>query len=347
MRLHKAAQGVPYADDWLRDAVVDLAYRPGTDELFVATEDERLGVARVSEADAETDTLRFRWFGASDRFRRELQAGLGKDWIGRWFIDEVPLGINSISFSPDGRWLAAAHADHRVRIFDADRRRQTRCLEGFPAGTWLRFSDSGRFLLSLGYRPRRSPFRWHRRRKGLFGDVQLSALIRTDDWQAVQLASADWPHRPWLGRDLCVRLRGDDRWMFRAKEEEAFILSLANGAYHVVPHAGVRFAEFMPRARGLVTVGLDNVVRGWTWSDDEPDALIAKLDGDANVAEQCFAVQPPAPVTALCLLPNGKWLFVGTEAGVRTAFCDVFGGDETLLAYLHNASDGSNLPFPG
>jgi WD40 repeat protein len=59
-------------------------------------------------------------------------------------------GVKSVSFSPDGRFLASGGADGVVRMWDIESGREVRRMEH---GDWVQsvsFSPDGRFLASGG-----------------------------------------------------------------------------------------------------------------------------------------------------------------------------------------------------
>ncbi|SEB24339.1 toll/interleukin-1 receptor domain-containing protein [Variovorax sp. YR216] len=337
--------------------LVDLAIEPNGGAICVAAKHENVLVFRPICRPAPDDRSRqeipfsepltFERFLPSDRLRRDLVEMLCVGPLNLLF-DVAPQGILNLDFSPDGRWLAMAHADGMVRVYDFANRRPVRWGHGFRAGVlprvqrlpiasgeFIRFSHGGRYLLSVGCRPRWGPWRWQRRSAG---DMLVYAIIDTSTWKHADIRSS-WRDGDIIGGVTCARISDDERWLFVADgQESAWLWPLQDGTRIEVPHKGVTQAEFTLDGRGLVTIGVDNVLRGWFWS---PDSV-----GPDSVADERIVVPQVRPTRRLLRDPQEPWMWVVDDTGrdLRGVYCDVFGDDPRLLELAREAVASNRRP---
>lgn len=326
-----------------RMEVRTLEFHPSSASIWVVLEDENFCSFDVRAPD------KIKCIQSSDEPWRLVHNELLKIlFFLKWLRDPIPSAVDSISISPDGRWLAAAHADRCVRVYDLIKRRQARRIRGVCAGRFLRFSATGRYLVSVGLRARASHWRWHRDRRVL-GPVAGVDLIDTGTWKALPWDSSQ-PPQPFGGRVLCARLSPCDDWLFTAKDDRGYLLHVATGDYIEVPCPAIHLAEFTPDGAGLVTAGEDNTVRGWAWSvkacaDGAADTRFPLASAEAK-AKQVFEVTQPRRVEALHMLPNGRWVLVGNDEDTRAVFCDLFGDDSRIIELARRAAAGEPMRFP-
>lgn len=333
----------------LSGKLIDIAFHPSSTMLCLADDDEVIYTADTDAVEGPDDcrSLKLTQHRAADWLRRAIHNGMVEGIPPlRLIRDPIPTGVSSVAYSPDGQLIAAAHADSTVRIYDAARCRQIHRIDSARAGSFVRFSSSGAYLLSVGGRRRQAYWRW--RRPNVIDHLWRVSLIDTKTWMPMQWPDS-WPHRPWFDGVLCARLSNDDAWLFLGHDDESYIVNRTNGDYIVVPHKAVKFAEFTPDDRGLITVGSDNTLRGWTWRPSivtgEPESGYPLLSQETK-ALMIFEAPQASAVNALTLFANGRWAMVANEQNIIVVYCDVFASEEEIARQAHASRAGVKIAFP-
>ncbi|GGP32806.1 nSTAND1 domain-containing NTPase [Streptomyces melanogenes] len=220
------------------------------------------------------------------------------------------------AFSPDGRLLAAAAADHTVRLWDAARRRPLPPLTGHDGSVFaVAFSPDGRLLASAG--ADRTVRLWDVPRRTLLTTLtghagSVFAVAFSPDGRTLASGSADRTVRLWRAADgapLAV-LRGhtdfvnavafapDGRTLATGSDD--LTVRLWDPAGHAVRtvlrgHTGsVRGVAFSPDGRTLASAGNDGTVRLW---DPRRAATLRSLTGHSG-SVRAVAFSPDGAVLA-------------------------------------------------
>jgi hypothetical protein len=245
---------------------------------------------------------------------------LDRTQVCRWYRLARPVGVRSMAVSRDGRFLAAAHTDHLIRIWDVDAEVVTLTIRPPPGlGTWsVRFSGDDELLaigctngvatvadrrgterIRLVHRPEvddggrlRSP-----------GDVQAAVFSPDRHWIAT--AAGDGLVRVFGGDGVVVDrfphpapvwdvvFRSDGRVLATGAADGNARLWNPRGRIRSRHNHGaeVGAVAFGPDNRRLVTGGSDGTARVWL-DGEQPQAWTPPGGAVADVA-----VRPDGPLT--------------------------------------------------
>ncbi|HEX7900680.1 MAG TPA: protein kinase [Planctomycetota bacterium] len=215
--------------------------------------------------------------------------------------------VTGVSFRPDGKVLASASEDHRVRFWDTASRKDLGQPAVHPRGViCVAFSAHGKTFATGAWDT-----------KVRLWDVGTSTLVRTFDGHTsfVQsvVFSADGRSLASASYDRTARL-----WDLETGETAAIFQG------HT---AGVEGVAFSPDGRRIATASLDRTVRLW---DAESGKVIRSFDGHAD------------GVSAVAFAPGGQWLASGglddtvrlwdVETGAQTRRLEAGGGGVLSVA---------------
>ncbi|MEU4350259.1 helix-turn-helix domain-containing protein [Streptomyces sp. NPDC023838] len=220
------------------------------------------------------------------------------------------------AFSPDGRLLAAAAADHTVRLWDVARRRPLPPLTGHDGSVFaVAFSPDGRLLASAG--ADRTVRLWEVARRRLLTTLtghagSVFAVAFSPDGRTLASASADRTVRLWGTADGALRavLSGHTDFVNAiafspdghtlATGSDDLTVRLWDPTGHAVRvvlrgHTGsVRGVAFSPDGRTLASAGNDGTVRLW---DPRRAAPLRSLTGHSG-SVRAVAFSPDGAVLA-------------------------------------------------
>jgi WD40 repeat protein len=211
--------------------------------------------------------------------------------VGRF--DHGDANAESVSFSPDGRWvasgskssIAAGNGDFSVRIWDLHARsdRPARWLKGHSSAVKsVAFSASGRWLASSGYSDREIRL-WD-----LDSPEHAPTIVPTgaNDVRVVAFGHGT-STLAWAGSDGAIYLQD--------VETAAPVRTLRAHSGHVTA------LQFAAKARRMVSAGLDKKIYIWR-VDDGSSRPLAALDH-------------PSPVNAVAIDAAGRMLVSGGDDG--------------------------------
>jgi len=228
-------------------------------------------------------------------------------------FSDAPTNIwKSVAVSPDGKWLAAALEDGRIKLFDLANGKEAKALAGAEqASTVLKFSRDSTKLAAAEKKLRI----WSIESGEMFSQVEASGDVKAITWltEASQVASG--------GDDKVVRLwklpesaKGEMTLAKELKGHEAAIVSLdtllsatneiisasADGAIrhwnvekgesikemkHGAPVASI---AVRPDGKKLASVGLNNIAKLWDLKDGK---AVAELKGDRYAQEMALEAE--------------------------------------------------------
>ncbi|KAL1932895.1 hypothetical protein VTP01DRAFT_8573 [Rhizomucor pusillus] len=230
--------------------------------------------------------------------------------------------IRSVSFSPDGVYLATGAEDKLIRIWDIAKGKVTRVLRGHEQDIYsLEFSHNGRLLVSgSGDRSVRIwdwaqqvPIHVLRIRDPEPKDPGITSVAISPDDRLVAAGSLD----------TMVRV-----WDLQTAQEVAKLRGHKDSVYSVT---------FTPDAQKLVSGSLDKALRIWDISSKgygERNLCIHTLTGHKDF------------VLSVATTPDNKWIISGSkDRGVQ--FWDMKTGQTQLILQGHKNSVISVAASPG
>lgn len=238
---------------------------------------------------------------------------------------EGDLYIRSVSFSPDGKYLATGAEDKQIRIWDIAKKRIRGILTGHEQDIYsLEFSRDGRILVSgSGDRTARI-WDWQNTRclhELRINDVDqqdlgMTSVATSPDSRLVAAGSLDKVVRVWDAHtgQLLERLEGHK-----------------DSVYSVA---------FMPDGKTLVSGSLDKTLRMWQLGAGERG-----FDRNKNACIQVFSGHKDF-VLSVATTPDAKWIVSGSkDRGVQ--FWDPRTGQTQFMLQGHKNSVISVATSPG
>jgi WD40 repeat protein len=200
---------------------------------------------------------------------------------------DTPQAITAVAWSPDGKTVASAYADHTVRIRDASDGTLAHVLEGpEDAVTSLAFSADGKLLAAASR------------------DASVRVWTTADGRSHASLSG----HKSWV---LAVAFSSDGKGLASAEFDGTVRLwdtaTWKNEAELAGHDASVRALAFSPDRRYLASGGADRTLRLW---DVAARKEVASLTGH------------DAAVRGLAFSPDGAW-FVSAADDSRIKLWDV------------------------
>jgi WD40 repeat protein len=198
-------------------------------------------------------------------------------------------GINTVSFSPDDRWLVTASWEGIARLWDlsaADPVATSRLLFGHEFWiTSVAFSPDSRWLITAGV-----------------DDTARLWDLNAPDPSAARIVLSG--HRDWI---IGVSISPDGRWLVTGSGDGTARLwdltspDPATGSVVLRGHQDwINAVAFSPDARGLVTGSRDGTARLWDLTTPDPAAAPLVLRGHRRA------------IVAVAFSPDGRWLVTGS-----------------------------------
>jgi len=186
--------------------------------------------------------------------------------------------INSVAFSPDGRFVVTASADSTARVWDAATGAKLGELRGHGKGVnSASFSPDGKFIVTAGD----------------------DATVRL--WDATRFAQVRMIGGTYPSAVLSAEYSPDGRFIAAASAEAAWVSDPGRGEVvrKLDRHTGrVNSASFSPDSRLIVTASADNTAR--VWNAETGESIATLLDHNGPVLNALFS-------------PDGRSVFTASE----------------------------------
>ncbi|KAI8146654.1 WD40-repeat-containing domain protein [Fennellomyces sp. T-0311] len=238
---------------------------------------------------------------------------------------EGDLYIRSVSFNPDGKHLATGAEDKQIRIWDIQKKRIRRVLQGHEQDIYsLEFSRDGSFLVSgSGDRTARI-WDWNESRCIHILPIQeldqkdpgVTSVAISPDGRLVAAGSLDKVVRVWDAQTAQV--------LERLEGHKDSVYSVA----------------FMPDGKTLVSGSLDKTLRMWQLNTN-----MYNNDRGKNPCKQVFTGHKDF-VLSVATTPDSNWIVSGSkDRGVQ--FWDPYTGHTQFMLQGHKNSVISVATSPG
>jgi WD40 repeat protein len=186
--------------------------------------------------------------------------------------------INSVAFSPDGRFLVTASADGTARVWDAATGASLGELRGHNGNVnSASFSPDGKFIVTAG----------------------VDATVRL--WDAARFAFVKMIGGTYPKAVSSAEYSPDGRFIVAASAETAWVCDPNRGEVirKLEGHTDVvNSASFSPDSRMIVTASADNTAR--VWNAETGESIATLLDHKGPVLNAMFS-------------PNGRWVLTASE----------------------------------